>query len=83
MTVKSYALFRGKRVRIFLLAGLFLGVASFLFSSPAASAQEPEASVTSPAATEEIEANIRARSARLRIAERLGFKCSKKSEVNE
>ncbi|MDC0178662.1 16S rRNA (cytosine(1402)-N(4))-methyltransferase RsmH [Woeseiaceae bacterium] len=35
------------------------------------------------ATTEEIEANIRARSARLRIAERLGFKCSKKSEVNE
>ena len=56
MTVKSYALFRGKRVRIFLLVGLFLGVTSFLFSSPAASAQEQDASVTSPAATEEIEA---------------------------
>ena len=40
MTVKSYALFRGKTVRIFLLAGLLFGAASFVFSSLAVTAQD-------------------------------------------
>ena len=40
MTVKSHTLFRGKIVRIFLLAGLLFGTASFVFSSLAVTAQD-------------------------------------------
>ncbi len=55
MTVKSHALFRGKIVRIFLLAGLLFGTASFIFSSLHVVAQEPETDVTSPAAEDAAE----------------------------
>ena len=53
MTVKSYALFPGKAVRLFLLAVLLLGTASFMFSSMHVAAQQPGTDVPTPAATDQ------------------------------